>query len=123
MKIDSVKDLQNLREKLKSAENLKKEALTVKVSMSTCGIASGAKETMDYFINELDNKAIDAAVIKTGCMGYCYAEPTIEVIKHGKEPVIFGYVNTQRAQEIIDKYIVADEEPEDIIPLNFETVN
>ncbi len=123
MKIDSVKDLKNLRDKLKSAENLKKATVMVKVSMSTCGIASGARETMDYFINELDNKAIDASVIKTGCMGYCYAEPTIELSKPGKEPVIFGYVDTKRAQEIIDKYIVADEELVGIIPLNFETVN
>ena len=123
VKIKSLGDLQNLRDKLKSASSLNRDTVTIKVSMSTCGIASGAKETMDYFVNELDNKAIDANVIKTGCMGYCYAEPTVEVSTQGKEPVIFGYVDTKKAQEIIDKYIVSNEEVEGIIPLNFEKLD
>jgi NADP-reducing hydrogenase subunit HndB len=119
MKIKSLNDLKSLKDELKS-EAKSRDKLIVKVSMSTCGIASGAKETMDYMINELDNKAIDADVIKTGCMGYCYAEPTIEISSFGKEPVIFGYVDTKRAQEVIDKYIIAGELVEGVIPLNFE---
>lgn len=47
--------------------------------MATCGIAAGAKEIMSYFIEVLDRQKIDALVTQTGCMGYCYAEPTIEI--------------------------------------------
>ncbi len=123
VKIKSLEDLMDLNQKLKSVKLHKSNAVRVKVSMSTCGIASGAKETMDYLINELDNQAIDADVIKTGCMGYCYAEPTIEVSMPDKEPVVFSYVDTKKAQEIIDKYIVKGEQVEGIIPLNYERID
>jgi NADP-reducing hydrogenase subunit HndB len=51
----------------------------VKVAMATCGIASGAKEVMEFFLEQLERRNIEAVVTQTGCMGYCYAEPTIEV--------------------------------------------
>lgn len=123
MKIKSIEDFKDLNKKLKSAKLNKSNTLTVKVSMSTCGIASGAKETMDYLINEFDNQAIDAEVIKTGCMGYCYAEPTIEVSLPNKEPVVFSYVDTKKAQEIIEQYIVKGEQVEGIIPINYESID
>jgi NADP-reducing hydrogenase subunit HndB len=62
-------------------------------------------------------------VIKTGDMGYCFAEPTIEVTLPGKEPVIFGYVDKQRADEIIEKYIKSGEYVEGILPVNYQIIN
>lgn len=76
----------------------------VKVAMATCGIASGAKETMEYFNDELAKRNIEAVVTKTGCMGYCYAEPTVEVTLPGKDPIVYGDVNTAKADEIIEKF-------------------
>ena len=55
-------------------------------AMSTCGIASGAKEIMNFLMDELEQQSIEAVVTQTGCMGYCYAEPTIEVAFQGKTP-------------------------------------
>jgi hypothetical protein len=52
--------------------------------MATCGIASGAKPIMDFFVDELDKRGIGAVVTQTGCMGYCYAEPTVEVQLPGR---------------------------------------
>ena len=34
---------------------------------------------MDFFIEELPKRNIVANVKQTGCMGYCYAEPTLEI--------------------------------------------
>ena len=47
--------------------------------MATCGIAAGSKETMNYFLNNLEKNGIQAVVTQTGCMGYCFAEPTVEI--------------------------------------------
>jgi NADP-reducing hydrogenase subunit HndB len=91
--------------------------------MATCGIASGAKGVMDFFIDELDKRNIDAVITQTGCMGYCYAEPTIEVKLPGKEPVVFGYVDIRKADEIIEKYIKGGELVNGIIPVNYETID
>ncbi len=128
-KVKSLSDLKKMREELQSKITLREkrghpeEMVQVKVAMATCSIASGAKETMDYIVNELDNRAIDAVVTQTGCMGFCYAEPTIEVILPGEEPVIFGYVDTKKAQEIIEKYIQGGELVDGIIPVTYETID
>ena len=128
-KVKSLSDLKKMREELQSKVNLREksyhpdEMVQIKVAMATCGIASGAKETMDYIINELDNRAVDAVVTQTGCMGYCYAEPTIEVTLPGEKPVIFGYVDTKKAQEIIEKYIQGGELVDGVIPVTYETID
>ena len=84
-KIKSLADLRKLKDEVQSKIKLREKGdnpenlIHIKVSMATCGIASGAKETMNFLIEELDHQGIDAIVTQTGCMGYCYAEPTIEV--------------------------------------------
>ena len=108
----------NLRDKAEDPESL----VQVKVAMATCGIASGAKEVMEYFVEELDKRSIDAVVTQTGCMGYCFAEPTVEITLPGKEPVVFGYVNPAKADEIIECYIKDGELVDGIIPQNYDTI-
>ncbi|MDX1284527.1 MAG: (2Fe-2S) ferredoxin domain-containing protein, partial [Draconibacterium sp.] len=68
-------------------------------------------------------EAIEALVTKTACMGYCYAEPTVELTLPGKEPAVFGYVNKDKAEEIIDVYIKKGELVDGIIPLSFKTID
>ena len=108
----------SLREKSNNPESL----VQVKVAMATCGIASGAKQVMDFFIEEFDKRNIQAVVTQTGCMGYCFAEPTVEITLPGKEPVVFGYVDTKKADDIIEKYVKNGELVEGIIPVNYETI-
>lgn len=127
-KVKSLADLRKMRDSLQGQVNLREksdqseELVQVKVSMATCGIASGAKEIMSYLIMELDHRNIDAVVTQTGCMGYCYAEPTIEVLVPHKEPLVFGDVDEKRANEIIAKYIVQGELVDGIIPVNYKTI-
>jgi NADP-reducing hydrogenase subunit HndB len=110
-KITSLADLKRIKDEVQSKIKLRENSdnperlVQVKVGMATCGIASGAKEIMKYFVEELEQQAVDAIVTQTGCMGYCYAEPTVEVILPDKEPVVFGFVNKHKAEEIIDVYI------------------
>ena len=108
----------DLREKSEQADNL----IQIKIAMATCGIAAGSKETMNYFIENLEKNGIAAVVTQTGCMGYCYAEPTIEITKPGKDPIVFGHVPPEKAEEIIQKYLKNDELVEGIIPVNYTTI-
>ncbi len=119
-KIKSLADLKRIRdEKGEKSENL----VQVKVAMATCGIASGAKETMEFMTEALEKRGIDAIVTQVGCMGYCYAEPTIEVRLPGSDPMVFGGVNRKKADEIIEKYIKTGELVDGIIPVNYETID
>jgi NADP-reducing hydrogenase subunit HndB len=128
-KINSVADLQKIKREVQSKASLgnntkgAEQAVLIKVGMATCGMASGAGETMKYFIDELEQQAIDAVVTKTGCLGYCYAEPTVEVTLPGKEPVVFGYVDKSKVLEIIDVYIKRGELVDGVIPLSFRTID
>ena len=128
-KVKSLDDLRKLKSDLQSKMQLREKSdhpenyVQIKVAMATCGIASGAKETMEFLIGELEKRNIDAVVTQTGCMGYCYAEPTIEVTLLGQEPIVFGDVDTRKADEIIEKYIKNGELVDGIIPVNYETID
>ena len=128
-KIKSLDDLRKMKETLQAKINLGENGVTpgghvqIKVAMATCGIASGAKTVMEFMMEELEKRGIESVVTQTGCMGYCYAEPTIEVKLPNQEPVVFGYVDTKKADEIIEKYIKTGELVEGIIPMNYETID
>ena len=84
-KITSLADLNKKREELRSGLGLRtntidpENVVQVKVAMATCGIASGAKAIIEFFLEQLERRNVAAIVTQTGCIGYCYAEPTIEV--------------------------------------------
>lgn len=126
-RIKSVSDLKKIRQSggsksHEASQPASKDPVIIKVAMATCGIASGAKETYDYFLEELGRRHINATVSQTGCMSYCYAEPTVEVTLPGQDPVVFGHVNSAKAQEIIDRYIGQHELVDGIIPASYKTV-
>ena len=128
-KIKNLADLRELKDKLQSKTRLRDKSespdqlVQIKVAMATCCIASGSRETMNYMVDELDKRNIDAVVTQTGCMGYCYAEPTVEVILPGKEPMVFGYVDARKVDEIIDKYIKGGTLVEGISPVNYKKID
>ena len=128
-KIKSLADLKKIRDEqqtgLQTREKgeVAEDLLQVKVAMATCGIASGAKETMEFMTDALEKRGVDAIVTQVGCMGYCYAEPTIEVTLPDSEPIVFGGVNSIKADEIIEKYIKGGELVDGIIPVNYETID
>ena len=106
-KVKTLDDLRKMRETLRSTLDIREKSnhpeqmVQIRISMATCGIAAGAKEIMNYFIEALDREKVDALVTQTGCMGYCYAEPTVEVTLPGKEPLVFGHVKKAKVDEII----------------------
>ena len=128
-KIKSLADLKKLQSevqskiKLRENGNNSEQLVQIKVSMSTCGIASGAKETLNYFIEELERQGINAIVTQTGCMGYCYAEPTIELTIPGNPPIVYGYVTKTKAKEIIEKHIKLNEMLDGIIPIAYSSID
>ena len=87
--------------------------------------SSNSLQIIDNFHKILEEKGLkdDVQVIKTGCMGYCHAEPTLEVRVPGKDPIVFGHVDNNRADEILTKYVQNGELVEGIIPVNYETID
>ena len=126
IKIKSFDDLQKIKAKVindSGEANNPNSLIKIKVGMATCGIASGAGEIMQVLVEECERQAIDVTIKQTGCLGYCYAEPMVEVQIPGAEPVVFGYVDKNRALEIIDKFILQRKQIEGVIPVSFKTIN
>jgi len=110
----SLDDLRKLRDE-KKTDLRKRDAdgkeIQVIVGMGTCGIAAGAKATLDAFINGLDeHKLVDTCLVRqTGCMGLCHSEPTVEVAAPGMPTIIYGNVDAEVAKSIIQKHIIGKE--------------
>lgn len=129
-KIKSFEELKKIKEQVQSKVELREKGenidnlVQVRVAMATCGIASGAREIMNYMIDELAAAGVENAVVtQTGCMGYCYAEPTIEVTTPGKEAIIYGDVTKEKAKEIIESHIIKGELVDGIIPMTHKTID
>jgi NADP-reducing hydrogenase subunit HndB len=123
-KIKSLSDLKKKREELQSAAKLGEQdgKIRVKVAMATCSIASGAKDVWEVIVSECGKRSIPVAVKQTGCMGYCYAEPTVEVTKPGQDPVVFGYITPLKAEELVTKNFAGNEMLDGVVPVNYEKV-
>ena len=127
-KIKSLADLKKKREQLQSSMQLREmgdnvdNMIQVKVAMATCGIAAGAKQVMEHMMEKADELKLGIVFTQTGCMGYCHAEPTIEVKCPGRDPIVFGHVDNNRADEILTKYVMNNEMVEGVIPVNYETI-
>ena len=116
---EELKRIGDSLEEVRNAGNLVK----VKIAMATCSNAAGAEEIMSFMTEALNKRGVDALVTKTGCMGYCYAEPTIEVTLPNHEPVVFADVDLQKADQIIESYIKQGEMVEGVIPVNYKTID
>ena len=127
-KIKSLAELKAMRENLQSNLDLREKSnnpdalVQVKVAMATCGIAAGAKQVMEHMMEKADQLKLKVVFTQTGCMGYCHAEPTIEVKVPGKDPIVFGHVDNKKADEILEKYVMNNELVEGIIPVNYEKI-
>lgn len=127
--IKSLDELKKLKSELQAKVDIREKGdnidslVQIKIAMGTCGIAAGAKATMDAFVAELSKNGVTNAVItQTGCMGYCHSEPTVQVSVPGKEDVVFGNVNAAKTAEIVEKYIKNGELVDGIIPASHKTL-
>lgn len=110
-KIKSLDELMKIREQAEKNFNLrstseKEDRIQVRIGMATCGIAFGARETMNAIIDELEKESIkNVSVSQTGCMGFCEEEPIVEVLFPDKPSVVYSLVDEARGREIVSKHI------------------
>ena len=107
----TLEELRSLRERVQGdiqKRDIEGKDSRIIIGMGTCGIAAGAKDTLDAFLAALDeHKLTNISVPQTGCMGLCYVEPTIEVIVPGMPNVIYGKVDKKTAKKIVEEHLMA----------------
>ena len=86
----------------------------IRVGTAMCGHSAGAFDVIDALRAELDSRGIAAIIDEVGCLGICYAEPLIDVLRPGTESrLFFGNVTPEDVAAIVDEYIVHGVVPDD----------
>lgn len=122
MKVKSLEELKKIREESIDKVNLrehgetKDDKIEILVGMATCGISSGARETLNKFVEEVKNENLDnVKVVPVGCIGYCHSEPTVQVNISGQKPVLYGNVKEKKVHEIVEKHIKGGKPVENLV--------
>ena len=74
---------------------------TIKVGMSTCGMAAGAEPVFAALGEEVKSRSLDWRVARTGCAGMCSMEPLVEVTAPGRPAVMYGEVTPEFARTLV----------------------
>jgi NADP-reducing hydrogenase subunit HndB len=105
--LKSLDELRSLRTRLQQDIKTRTESsTTVTVGMGTCGIAAGAREVMQAFLDELSVRKMDAHVVTTGCIGMCAKEPLVDIQQAGGPRITYGNVDTTMVPRIIEEHLV-----------------
>jgi NADH:ubiquinone oxidoreductase subunit F (NADH-binding)/(2Fe-2S) ferredoxin len=90
------------------------DKIQILVGLGTCGIAAGGRATLQALEEKLAETEIDAEVIQVGCIGMCFNEPLVDIIKPGRPRISYGSVTPDRVREIVDSYLVDDDPRPDL---------
>jgi len=105
----NLEELKQIREKVRKNLEMRSGDFGVKiiVCLGTCGIAAGARQTMNKLADLVaQSDRSDIVISTTGCAGFCEQEPMIKVQEKGKEPVTYGHVDVAAAEEIFNKHVL-----------------
>lgn len=113
MKIKSLDELIKLREDSIKKVNLREtgedagDTIELMVGMATCGIAAGARETLQALMEIIQEKGLtNVKLVQVGCLGFCHSEPTVQLNMPDQEPILYGNVDKAVAVKIVEDHIM-----------------
>jgi NADP-reducing hydrogenase subunit HndB len=104
-----IEDLEKISEEFKRKMTVREGGGRVKVTvhMGTCGIAAGARDIMNAFVKEIEEKNVQDVILTTsGCAGLCSREPmaTVEVL--GQAPVKYVDLTEEKVKKIFNDHVM-----------------
>jgi len=106
-KLKSLDQLRRLREQAQRELSIRQQTTTkITVGMGTCGIAAGARETMQAILEELKDRDIEAHVATVGCIGMCSKEPLVDIEQAGKPRITYANVHPNMVPRLIEEHLV-----------------
>ena len=102
MKIESIKDLEAISQEFKK-KLYYPEAIKVNIGMASCGIAAGAKASLEAAIKEFP-EGNGVSLNQTGCLGFCELEPLVEIFGAGKPRVLYKKITEDKIIDTIQDY-------------------
>lgn len=95
-------DTRSLYTVLRSLRNEIIEGMTVSIATTSCACASGSEALVDAI--KLWNEGRNSKLIirETGCYGWCWKQPVMEVQLPGKSRLVFTDMKPEDVQDILD---------------------
>jgi NADH:ubiquinone oxidoreductase subunit F (NADH-binding)/(2Fe-2S) ferredoxin/Pyruvate/2-oxoacid:ferredoxin oxidoreductase delta subunit len=79
---------------------------TIYIGMGTCGLAVGAARVAEAVRKWAEARGRQVQVTPTGCVGYCVAEPILDVVTDQGCRLSYGNVTPEEAGFILDEVLV-----------------
>ncbi len=78
------------------------------IGTATCGRAAGAMSLFDVIKQELARHNLDVTITEVGCIGLCYVEPLVDIIKPNRPRICYGSVTAEVLPKLIEDYLMKD---------------
>jgi len=78
------------------------------IGQATCGEAAGAGAVRRSVLDTLARLGIAADVHSTGCLGTCYCEPLVDIIKPGAPRISYHSMTPEKVSSLLEDYLVKD---------------
>jgi NADH:ubiquinone oxidoreductase subunit F (NADH-binding)/(2Fe-2S) ferredoxin len=109
MQIKTLEDLQAA--KSLGLSQLYPDKPKILVGMATCGLAAGAQRVFDTLHKLAHQEHWNGVVEKTGCIGFCFKEPLVDIIQPGQPRLTYEQVNEEVATALFEE-VAAGQIPE-----------
>ncbi|MCR4412186.1 MAG: SLBB domain-containing protein [Thermoguttaceae bacterium] len=80
------------------------------VGTATCGRAVGALETLQAIEDHTRQEGIECTIVEVGCLGLCYAEPVVSIVRPPWPMICYGRITPEVARALVDR-VVRDGDP------------
>src|SRR4030067_3168758 len=90
-------------------EKMTRGAPKIFVGCATCGISVGALQVVETFERELKKQNLPGEIIKVGCLGICFAEPLVYIMKNGNPTICYKNLTHEEAPRIVYSYLGEDD--------------
>ena len=98
------KSMKQIREEI-LLKRKKEGKIKILVHMGTCCIAAGSDKVLSTMKKEVKNLSLESKVevVPGGCIGLCYAEPTVSVLHPDGRYEIYGTVDAPQSRIIVNR--------------------
>jgi NADH:ubiquinone oxidoreductase subunit F (NADH-binding)/Pyruvate/2-oxoacid:ferredoxin oxidoreductase delta subunit len=102
----------------KELSAIRREVITrpvIYIGAGTCGFGAGAAKTIEQTEKFLADNGIDAEVIRVGCIGFCSAEPLMDIQIPGKNRLSFQHVTGDKVELVLNAALSGNIDGMDIL--------
>ncbi len=78
------------------------------IGSATCGRAAGAGPVLEAINATLAQHNLEAIITQVGCIGLCYAEPLVDIVKPDRPRICYRDVTPETVPQLIEDYLIND---------------